>query len=131
MGVCVCVNVPECVCEKVNRKRESVCVCVCSATGRSREGLDFSELLGFPGLNAHFVRLTLDLTVKLGACFGTVEQACGHFCGEFSGHFVKCCRPVAASSTFCVFVYLFVLCHHGTTVRGGSVRGGIPSPHKG
>ena len=45
-----------------------------SDTGRSRKGLDFSELLGFPGLSAHFVRLTLDLTVKLGACFGTVES---------------------------------------------------------
>ena len=32
--------------------------------GREEKGLDFSELLGFPGLNAHLVRLTLDLPVK-------------------------------------------------------------------
>ena len=49
--------------------------CDRSATGRSREKrLGFSELLGFPGFSAHFVRLTLDLPVKLGACFGTVES---------------------------------------------------------
>ena len=65
--------------------------------------LGFSELLGFPGLSAHLVRLTLDLPVKLGACFGTVERASGHFDREFSGHFVKssCC-----SQFDCVFVCL-------------------------